>query len=56
MTTHHATPLKFLMPGWFASVMGLAGLSLALDALSRQARPGGRTLRSKPGTLRRITQ
>ena len=26
---HHATPLKFLMPGWYALVMGLAGLSLA---------------------------
>jgi tellurite resistance protein len=25
----HATPLKFLMPGWFAIVMGLCGLSLA---------------------------
>jgi tellurite resistance protein len=25
----HATPLKFLMPHWFAVVMGLAGLSLA---------------------------
>ena len=25
----HATPLKFLMPGWYALVMGLAGLSLA---------------------------
>ena len=27
--SHHATPLKFLMPGWFAIVMGLCGLSLA---------------------------
>lgn len=27
--SHHPTPLKFLMPGWFAVVMGLAGLSLA---------------------------
>lgn len=26
---HHATPLKFLFPGWFAVVMGLCGLSLA---------------------------
>ena len=26
---HHDTPLKFLMPGWFAIVMGLCGLSLA---------------------------
>lgn len=26
---HHPTALKFLMPGWFVSVMGLAGLSLA---------------------------
>jgi tellurite resistance protein len=26
---HHATPLKFLMPGWYALVMGLAGLALA---------------------------
>lgn len=26
---HHATPLKFLMPGWFAIVMGWTGLSLA---------------------------
>lgn len=25
----YSTPLKFLMPGWFATVMGLAGLSLA---------------------------
>jgi len=25
----HPTPLKFLMPGWFAVVMGLAGLALA---------------------------
>ncbi|TNF60277.1 MAG: C4-dicarboxylate ABC transporter [Burkholderiales bacterium] len=25
-------PLKFLMPGWFATVMGLAGLSLAWSA------------------------
>lgn len=29
MSGHHATPLKFLMPGWFAVVMGLSGLSLA---------------------------
>jgi tellurite resistance protein len=27
--SHHSTPLKFLMPGWFAIVMGLCGLSLA---------------------------
>ena len=27
--SHHPTPLKFLMPGWFAIVMGLSGLSLA---------------------------
>lgn len=27
--SRHATPLKFLMPGWFAIVMGLCGLSLA---------------------------
>jgi tellurite resistance protein len=26
---HHPTALKFLQPGWFAIVMGLAGLSLA---------------------------
>ena len=26
---HHPTPLKFLFPGWYAVVMGLAGLSLA---------------------------
>lgn len=26
------TPLKFLMPGWFATVMGLAGLTLAWNA------------------------
>ena len=26
---HHATPLKFLFPGWYAIVMGLGGLSLA---------------------------
>jgi len=26
---HHPTPLKFLFPGWFSVVMGLAGLSLA---------------------------
>ena len=25
----HPTPLKFLMPGWFALVMGLCGLALA---------------------------
>lgn len=25
----HPTPLKFLMPGWFSVVMGLAGLALA---------------------------
>ena len=25
----HPTPLKFLMPGWFAVVMGLTGLALA---------------------------
>ncbi|MBK6648649.1 MAG: SLAC1 anion channel family protein [Betaproteobacteria bacterium] len=29
MSPHHPTPLKFLMPGWFAIVMGLSGLSLA---------------------------
>jgi len=29
MSLHHPTPLKFLMPGWFAIVMGLCGLSLA---------------------------
>ena len=27
--THSPTPLKFLFPGWYAVVMGLAGLSLA---------------------------
>jgi tellurite resistance protein len=27
--TPHRTPLKFLMPGWFAVVMGLTGLALA---------------------------
>lgn len=27
--SHHPTPLKFLMPGWFAVVMGLCGLALA---------------------------
>jgi tellurite resistance protein len=27
--TPHPTPLKFLMPGWFATVMGLSGLALA---------------------------
>jgi tellurite resistance protein len=27
--SRHPTPLKFLMPGWFVVVMGLAGLSLA---------------------------
>ncbi|MGE0098230.1 MAG: SLAC1 anion channel family protein [Hydrogenophaga sp.] len=26
---HHATPLRFLMPGWFSLVMGLCGLALA---------------------------
>lgn len=26
---HHPTPLKFLFPGWFALVMGLAGLAAA---------------------------
>ncbi len=26
---HHPTPLKFLFPGWYATVMGLSGLSLA---------------------------
>ena len=26
---HHPTPLKFLMPGWFVTVMGLNGLTLA---------------------------
>jgi tellurite resistance protein len=26
------TPLKFLMPGWFSTVMGLAGLTLAWNA------------------------
>ena len=25
----HPTPLKFLFPGWYATVMGLTGLSLA---------------------------
>jgi tellurite resistance protein len=29
MSTHRVTPLKYLMPGWFSIVMGLAGLSLA---------------------------
>ncbi len=29
MNTPHATPLKFLFPGWYAVVMGLCGLSLA---------------------------
>ena len=28
MNTDHA-PLKHLMPGWFATVMGLCGLALA---------------------------
>ena len=27
--SQHPTPLRFLMPGWFAIVMGLCGLSLA---------------------------
>ena len=27
--TRHATPLKFLFPGWYALVMGLSGLALA---------------------------
>lgn len=27
--THHANPLKFLFPGWYAIVMGLSGLALA---------------------------
>ena len=27
--TRHATPLKFLFPGWYAIVMGLCGLALA---------------------------
>lgn len=27
--SRHATPLKFLFPGWFAAVMGLCGLALA---------------------------
>ncbi len=27
--THHPTPLKFLMPGWFVIIMGLSGLTLA---------------------------
>lgn len=26
---HHSTPLKFLFPGWFSLVMGLAGLAAA---------------------------
>jgi tellurite resistance protein len=26
---HHAQPLKYLMPGWYAIVMGLTGLTLA---------------------------
>jgi tellurite resistance protein len=29
MSTPSATPLKFMMPGWYALVMGLCGLSLA---------------------------
>ena len=29
MASHHATPLKFLAPGWFSVVMGLSGLTLA---------------------------
>lgn len=29
MNAHHATPLKFLAPGWFSVVMGMSGLSLA---------------------------
>jgi len=28
-SARHATPLKFLFPGWYAIVMGLAGLALA---------------------------
>lgn len=31
MNTTAASPLKFLFPGWYAVVMGLAGLSLAWD-------------------------
>ncbi|HJV59834.1 MAG TPA: SLAC1 anion channel family protein, partial [Albitalea sp.] len=27
--SHHPTPLKFLIPGWFTLVMGLSGLALA---------------------------
>ena len=29
MSEQHATPLKFLIPGWFSVVMGLCGLALA---------------------------
>ena len=29
MPEQHATPLKFLIPGWFSVVMGLCGLALA---------------------------
>jgi len=32
MATSSATPLKFLMPGWFSLVMGLCGLALAWRA------------------------
>jgi tellurite resistance protein TehA-like permease len=27
--SRHPTPLKFLIPGWFVTVMGLSGLALA---------------------------
>ena len=44
MASHHATPLKFLAPGWFSVVMGLSGLTLAWTRAVPYAGDGAQTV------------